>query len=222
MALHFERIGKYMDYYWQGLKMTGMITAVTLLFCIVVTAIIICFRVSRFKVLNAIAAFYTSFFRGVPVVVQLFVIYFGSAAFTGNKVALPAVTASIITFVLNSSAYYAENIRGGILGVDKGQMEAAKALGLGYTKGMIFIVLPQAFRSVMPALINTTITLLKNTSVVSQIGVLDIMRSGQMVMNVTYLYFEPLIIVALVYLTIILLITIVGKTAEGYLNRAVA
>lgn len=221
MALHFERIGKYMDYYWQGLRTTGMITGVTLLLCIVVTAIIICFRLSRFRVLNAVAAFYTSFFRGVPIVVQLFVIYFGSVAFTGNKVALPAVTAAIITFTLNSSAYYAENIRGGILGVDKGQMEAAETLGLSYCRGMLYIVLPQAIRSVMPALTNTTITLLKNTSVVSQIGVLDIMRSGQMVMNVTYLYFEPLLVVAFVYLTIILLITVVEKTAERHMNRAV-
>lgn len=220
MALHFERIFRYMNYFLEGLRMTGIITGLCLLLCVLVTTVILLCRFSKIKILNGIAAFYISFFRGVPVVVQLFVIYFGSAALTGNQVTFSAFTAAIITFTMNSSAYYAENIRGGILGVDKGQMEAAHALGVSKAQGMLFIVLPQAFRSVAPALVNTTITLLKNTSVVSQIGVLDLMRGGQMVMNITYLSFEPLILVACFYLIIILAITFAGRKLEQHLNRA--
>lgn len=220
MALHFERIFQYMNYFLEGLRMTGIITGICLILCVLVTTLILVCRFSKIKILNGIATFYISFFRGIPVVVQLFVIYFGSAALTNNQVSISAFAASIITFTMNSSAYYAENIRGGLLGVDKGQMEAVYALGVGKAQGMWYIVLPQALRSVAPALVNTTITLLKNTSVVSQIGVLDLMRGGQMVMNITYLSFEPLIVVACFYLVIILVITFVGRSLERSLNRA--
>lgn len=220
MTLHFERIFKYMNYFLEGLQMTCELTGICLLLCIGLTAVTLVCRFSRNKVLKAISAFYISFFRGVPCVVQLFVVYFGTAALTGNVLAPSAFTASIITFTMNSSAYYAENLRGGILGVDKGQLEAAKALGVGKVKRTIFILLPQAIRSVAPALVNTTITLLKNTSIVSQIGVLDLMRGGQVVMNITYLSFEPLIVVAFFYLILILIITYMGKYLEKRLNRA--
>lgn len=217
--MHFERLGKYMDYYYTGIKMTVFITVATLLLSIIVIAVILFCRLSRYKILNGIAAFYISFFRGVPVLVQLFLIYFGSAAFTGNKVIISSAAAAIITFTLNSSAYYAENIKGGIFSVDKGQSEAAHALGVGSIRNMVYIVLPQALQAVLPSILNTTITLLKNTSMVSQLGVLDVMRAGQIVMNITYLSFEPLIIVAFFYLTMILLITLIGKRAEHYLYR---
>jgi arginine/lysine/histidine transport system permease protein len=220
MSLHFERLGKYFYYYWEGLGITLTITGVTLILSILIAAVILIMRLSRFRILKAAAAFYISFFRGVPVIVQLFIVYFGSAAMTGNRIVFSATVASIVTFTLNTSAYLSENVRGGILGVDHGQMEAADALGIGRGRCMLAIVLPQALRSVMPAVVNTTITLLKNSSIISQIGVMDLMRSGQVIMNITYLSFEPLIVVALFYLTIILLITFLGKYAEKYLNRS--
>ncbi len=148
-------------------------------------------KLVRLKFLDWLADVYTSIFRGTPLVLQLMLIYYGSPQVFGFQI--EPYTAAILSFGLNSGAYMSEIIRAGILAVDKGQQEAAMALGVPYGKMMWDIILPQALKNILPALMNEYTSLTKESAIVTTIGVMDIMRRAYQVGAENYSFFEPLI-----------------------------
>ena len=191
-----------------GLGKTALITLGALALGVILGIILAVMKVlpgkSIFnKILAGIANTYIAIFRGTPVVVQLLLFYFGICA----KVDINPVLAAIICLGMNSGAYVAEIIRGGILAVDHGQMEAGRSLGLNYSTTLIKIVLPQAIKNILPALGNELIALIKETSVVSFITVVDVTRVAQNIIAKTYEPFVPYLFLALVYLVIVLIAT---------------
>ena len=155
------------------------------------------------KFANAVAKMYLTIIRGTPVMVQLLIIYFVIFA----SVSVNKTFVAILAFGLNSAAYVAEIIRGGIMAVDNGQMEAGRSLGFSYPRTMLRIILPQAFKNVLPSLGNEVIVLLKETSVASVIAVEDLTYGGTMIRSITYSAFLPLIAVALIYLVVVIGLT---------------
>ena len=159
------------------------------------------------KIANTIANIYLTVIRGTPVVVQLLIMYFIIMASTRN-----GVIVACITFGINSGAYVAEIIRGGIMAIDNGQFEAGRSLGFNYIQTMRYIIIPQVIKAVLPALANEFIALLKETSVSGYVAIMDITKAGDIVRGVTYIAFFPLISVALIYLILVMFFTwLVGK-----------
>ena len=160
------------------------------------------------KIPNFLCRIYLTVIRGTPVVVQLLIIYF--VIFGSVKV--DKVFVAVIAFGINSGAYVAEIVRGGIMSVDKGQLEAGRSLGFNYAQTMITIILPQAFKNVFPALCNEFIVLLKETSVSGYIAMQDLTKGGDIIRSRTYDAFKPLNAVALIYLAMVCLLEFVfGK-----------
>lgn len=168
------------------------------------------------KVCNVLVAAYIDLFRGTPVYVQIFFVYYGISALFGFNI--NNMLAAIIVFSLNSGAYMSEIIRAGIDGIDKGQIEAAKALGVSSKDIGKDIIIPQAFRNVLPAVINEFITLTKETSIISAIGLHDMMYWFYAVKNQTYSDFEPLLVVFIVYYVMNKILSLVGKMIERKLK----
>ena len=156
---------------------------------------------------NVICKIYLTIIRGTPVVVQLLIIYFIIFAKSTNDILV-----ATLAFGINSGAYVAEILRGGIMAIDKGQFEAGRSIGFNYLQTMIYIIIPQVFKNVLPTLLNEFIVLLKETSVAGYVGIMDLTRAGNSIRGVTFSAFMPLIAVALIYLVIVMLLTwLVGK-----------
>lgn len=195
---------------WEYL-LNGLQTTLTVTFFAVLIGIAIGFlvaiiratneRTGKLKLLNAICKIYLTVIRGTPVVVQLLIIYF----VIFGSVTIDKTLVAILAFGLNSGAYVAEIIRSGIMSVDNGQFEAGRSLGLGYTQTMIYIILPQALKNVLPALGNEFIVLLKETSVAGYIALEDLTKGGDIIRSRTYDAFMPLIAVAVIYLAMVLI-----------------
>ena len=176
-VLHFERIWPYYKVFYNGMLNSLKVTLLSLIVGAICGTLLALFRVSRIAPLGWFAAAYTSVFRGTPLMVQLFIVYFATPQVFGYQI--PAMNAVVITFGLNSAAYISEVLRGGIQSIDIGQREAAMALGVPYRPMMFDIVIPQALKTVLPALVNELIALLKETSIDATIGMLDMMRAAQ-------------------------------------------
>jgi len=165
----------------EGTRITLSIAAVSIVFGIMLGVIIALCKISRNKVLNGMAWFYVWVFRGTPMLMQLFVFYYALPMFTadvfGVTLRLPGFVAACIAFSLNSAAYLAEIFRGAIQSIDKGQMEASKALGMTYNQAMFKIIIPQSYRRLIPPVGNELITLLKDTSLVASIAIFDLLRT---------------------------------------------
>lgn len=185
---------------FNGLKVTIVVTLFAVLLGVVLGTIIALMRMSKKRALNLTARAYTELIRGTPVLVQLLIIYFVVfQAFDINK-----TMAAIIAFGINSGAYVSEIIRAGIQAVSKGQMEAARSLGLPHHMAMQEIILPQAVKNILPALGNEFIVLLKETSIIGFIGGNDLMRAGNKIRSITYEATIPLIATAIIYLVLTL------------------
>lgn len=157
--------------------------------------------------LNALCKIYLTVIRGTPVVVQVMIAYF--LIFASAKDGVPV---GIFAFGINSGAYVAEIFRGGIMSVDEGQFEAGRSLGFNYIQTMIYIIVPQMFKAVLPTLCNEFISLLKETSVVGYVGVIDLTKAGNIIAGRTFSYFIPLLTVAAIYLIMVMILTfLVGK-----------
>ena len=166
-------------------------------------------------VLNAICQVYLTIVRGTPTMVQLLIIYYVVFASADvNKIVV-----AVIAFGLNSAAYIAEVIRSGIMSVDRGQMEAGRSLGLSYSKTMRLVILPQAFKNVMPAMGNELITLLKETSISGYIGLVDLTKGSDIIRSITYEAMLPLGIVACIYLLIVAALYLGVRKLEKHLRR---
>ncbi len=158
-------------------------------------------------VLNQICRLYLTVIRGTPTVVQLLICYFVIFASSTNDIGI-----AIIAFGLNSGAYVAEIIRGGIMSIPQGQFEAGRSLGFNYVQTMAYVVIPQVFKNVLPALCNEFIVLIKETSIAGYIGIVDLTKAGDLIRGRTFSAFMPLIAVALIYLILVIVLTsLVGR-----------
>lgn len=203
----------------------GLLNTIVMAFFAVIIGIILGLIVSiirndyevnkKHKILNFISKMYVEIIRGTPVILQLMIIYY----VIFKSVNINIILVGIIAFGINSGAYVSEIIRSGIKSIDKGQMEAGLSLGLKYKQVMKLIVLPEAFKNILPSLGNEFITLLKETSVGAYIGIIELTKSGDIIASRTYDYFFPLIIVALVYLILTLSLSKLVNVIERRLNN---
>ena len=204
-----------------GLKVTVMITLLAVVIGVALGLVIAIIRSTYDKnyskmtgvskkvcaVLNFIAKIYLTIIRGTPVVVQLLIMYYVILSSSDN-----AFLAAVLSFGINSGAYVAEIFRGGIMSIDEGQFEAGRSLGFNFVQTMRYIIIPQAFKNVLPALLNEFIALLKETSVAGYATLTDLTRAGDIIRGNTFSAFMPLIAVALIYLIMVMFLTwVVGK-----------
>lgn len=215
--MKFELLEPYIPMFVGGLAVTAQVTAAALLLAFALGALIAVGKVLPFRPLRAALDFYTSIFRGVPLIVLLFIAYFATPQLTGYKIGM--FTAAVLTLGLNGSATVSETLRGGIGGVDAGQYDAARSIGLSYAKMMRLVVIPQALRSVAPALVNEVITVLKSSSLVSTIGLMDMMYAAESAQALTYRAFEPFIVIAAVYYVIVMALVAVSRRLERHLRQ---
>ncbi|GFN35117.1 amino acid ABC transporter permease [Tepidimicrobium xylanilyticum] len=188
---------EYRDYYVIGIKITLLLSFLSLIIGTTLGSILCLLKLSKVKILKLFSSIYIEAFRGTPMMVQIALVYFGSYVILG--VNINAFLAALIAVSLNSAAYVAEIIRSGIQSVDKGQREASRSLGLTSGQTMRYIILPQAIKNILPALGNEFVTLIKETSVASTIGVADLMYTSKIVQSTSFQPFNPLIIVAVTY-----------------------
>ncbi len=163
---------------------------------------------------NIFSKVYLTVIRGTPAMVQILIIFFIIMASSSNK-----MLCGIIAFGINSGAYVAEIIRGGIMSIDEGQTEAGRSLGFNYTQTMAFIILPQTFKSILPALANEFIVLLKETAIAGYVGVTDLTRGANIIRGITYQSFWPLLAIAAVYLVMVLFFTWLVGILERRLRK---
>lgn len=218
MELDFSQILPSLPFILKGLGVTLMFTLLSAIFGFALGTLLSLLKISSINPLRWFAEFYTSIFRGTPLILQLSLIYFATPQLIDYKIT--ALQAGVITFALNSAAYSSETIRAGIMAVDKGQREASMSLGVPYKLMMWDIILPQAFKNILPALVNETIALLKDSALVSTIGALDLMRRGMVVAAEKYLYFEPLIVVGIIYYIMVMGLTQGAQVLERRLRRS--
>ena len=173
-------------------------------------------KTGKLKILNAICKVYLTVIRGTPVVVQLMIIYF----IIFGSVDISKVVVAIVAFGINSGAYVAEIFRSGIMSIDNGQFEAGRSLGFNYAQTMMYIVMPQAFKNVLPTLCNEFISLLKETSVSGYIALQDLTKGGDIIRSRTYDAFMPLIAVALIYLAMVMIFTKLVSLLERRLRNS--
>lgn len=167
------------------------------------------------KAVNVICNIYITVIRGTPVLIQLMIMYFIVFAFSRD-----GIIAAIISFGINSGAYVAEIVRSGIMSIDKGQFEASRSLGFNYRSTMIHVIIPQAFKNILPALGNEFIVLFKETSVAAYVSVQDLTYVGNLIRSRTFEAFFPLIAVAIIYLVIVLILTFLLKKLERRLRSS--
>ncbi|MBW4466432.1 MAG: amino acid ABC transporter permease [Pegethrix bostrychoides GSE-TBD4-15B] len=202
----------------QGAVITVLLTAVATVLGMALGSLIGIARLSAFTPLRLAARVYVDFFRGTPLLVQLFMIYFGLPALIktlGLAFTFSRPVAAILALTLNSAAYIAEIVRGAIQSIERGQHEASESLGLGAPQTMRYVIFPQAFRRMIPPLGNEFITLLKDTSLVAVIGFEELFRRGQLIVATNFRPFEVYAGVALVYLVL----TLLSSQAFGLLER---
>ncbi len=207
----------------EGLQNTILIAVMGLLIGILIGTIIAAVRViPKYKrlprILNGICGFYVALFRGTPIVVQLLVFYYVMLPLMGLRIS--GVQVSILVFGLNSAAYISEIMRSGILSVDHGQMEAGRAVGLGYWTTMLRIVIPQAVKNILPTLGNEFIALIKETSVVSFVGAADLYVAFNQIGTNSYEFMVPYLVMALIYIVLVLLISAGIKIMERSLRKS--
>ena len=175
--------------------MTLEITVLALVLGIVIGTVVAVLRIVHVRFLSRVAKWYVDIIRGTPAVVQLVIIYY---AILGG-VNMSKVVVASVAFAINSGAYVSELIRGGILAVDKGQMEASRSLGLSWFQSMRFVVMPQAMKNILPALVNECIQVLKETSIAGYIALDDLTRTGNIIRSRTFDAYTPFILVAIIY-----------------------
>ena len=218
--LNFIKDDRFM-YLWNGLIITLEVTLFATLIGICLGFIVAIIRATydrtgKLKVLNAICQVYLTVIRGTPAVVQLLIMYF----VIFGSVNVSKILVAVLAFGINSGAYVAEICRAGIMSIDIGQMEAGRSIGFSYTQTMWYIILPQAFKNVLPALGNEFIVLLKETSISRYIALQDLTKGGDIIRSRTYDAFMPLIGVALVYLVLVLGFTKLVSILERRLNQS--
>lgn len=202
-------------YLWHGLEVTLVLTVLSLILGTIIGLVVALLRTSTIKPLNWIGKLYVDIIRGTPLLVQLLIMYY---VVFGSYQLMPKIFVAAIAFGINSGAYIGEIIRGGIESVDKGQMEAARSLGFSRWQAMRLVILPQALKNSLPALISEFIALLKETSVVGWIGLNDIMRGADNIRFQTATAFQSLFAAAVMYLALTAIFTRVMTRVERRLK----
>ena len=206
---NFSFLPKYGAFFVRGVEYTLMLAIVSVSLAVIPAMLLALMRLSRNKVVKTISGAYIAVFRSTPMLVQLSIIYFGLF----GVISIPRVTIlgfvdlsrfipGVVALALNSSAYVAEIFRAGILAVDAGQMEAARSLGLSKWQGMKLVVLPQAIKNVLPALANEVVTMVKESSICSMLGMAELMFGAKAVASTTYISLAPYTLAALIYFCI--------------------
>lgn len=208
-------------YITDGLQNTLKITFFAVLIGIVLGFLVAIIRsthenTGKLKLLNAVCSVYLTVIRGTPVVVQLMIMYFVIFATVDPGM----VPTAILAFGINSGAYVAEIFRSGISSIERGQFEAGRSLGFNYGQTMLYIIMPQAFKNVVPTLANEFIVLLKETSVAGYIGLQDLTKGGDIIKSRTYSAFMPLIAIALIYLVMVMAFSYLVKLLERRLRKS--
>ncbi len=206
-------------YIVEGLGNTLIITVLALLLGLVLGFLIAVVRSTHdkngnFKLLNGICHVYLTVIRGTPTMIQLLIMFYIILATVNNKILV-----AVLAFGLNSAAYIAEIVRSGIMSIDNGQFEAGRSLGLNYSQTMVHIILPQAFKNVLPALSNEFITLLKETSISGYIGLMDMTHGSNIIRSATYDPYLPLLGAAAIYLILVMVLTTVLGKVERRLRK---
>jgi len=225
--LNFSFIDKYYGYFLKGTEITIILAFFAVLFGTILGLGLTLLRRSNFKPISSInfkpisfiATAYVEFVRGTPLLVQIYIIYIGFPKIDGLPkildVPMEDILVGVIALALNSAAYVSEIIRAGIDAVDKGQMEAARSLGMNQGLAMFYIVIPQAFKNILPALGNEFVSVIKESSQVSVIGVAELMFKAGVVRSNTALGLEPIVVAAVIYF----IITFAMTRALGYVER---
>ncbi|MBP1948493.1 amino acid ABC transporter permease [Virgibacillus litoralis] len=216
MNLDFTQIVPYIPFILEGIWVTLKFVSMSIIAGFILGILLALCKITKVPFLKRLADVYTSIFRGTPLILQLMIIYFAVPQLTGYDI--PEFLTAVLAFGLNSAAYVSEIIRAGILAVDKGQTEAAEALGVPYKPMMLNIILPQAIKNILPALMNEFITLTKESAIVSTIGYLDLMRRAQIVGADIYRNFEPLLLAGFIYWVMVYVMTQIGKVVERKLR----
>jgi len=208
----FELFYKYLPTYLDAMVITVEVTLMSLAIATILGIIFCLFKLSKFKVLQFLSDTYLSIIRGTPLVVQILFIFFGLPMAFGFKWQIMVV--SVVILSLNAGAYMTELIRGGIEAVDKGQMEAARSLGLSYGQAMRKIVLPQAVRTMLPSIINQFIVTLKDSSLLSFFGLRELVQNTRIIVSNNMEYFIMYAIVGIYYWVIVSILTAAAKMIE--------
>ena len=215
--MNFELMANSFPLLLAGAAITVEITAMSVTFGLLIGCMIGIARLCSIKPLRYFANVYVDFIRGTPLLVQIFLVYFALPNIIGSRV--DPFVAAISACSINSGAYVAEIFRSGIMSIDNGQFEAARSLGLNYRQTMIQVILPQAFKNVLPALANEFIVLLKETSISGYIGLNDLTRGGDIIRSITYDPMLPLIGVAIIYLVMVMGLSQLVKKLERRLRN---
>lgn len=202
MNLDFSFVSEYMPYFINGIKSTLLISLISVFLGVVFGSLLCFMKSSKFEIfkinpLKIIASVYIEIMRGTPMLLQISIVYIAFDELF--RINMSALTAGIIAVSLNSAAYVSEIVRAGIEAVDKGQLEAARSLGMNQFKAMRLIIIPQAIRNILPAIGNEFVTVIKESSMASVIGVGELMYAAKVVRGKTFRGFEPLIVVAIFY-----------------------
>ncbi|MBE6631564.1 MAG: ABC transporter permease subunit [Ruminococcaceae bacterium] len=195
-----------------------LLSAILGIFIGIIVAIVRCThdKTGALEFLNSIFKAYIAVIRGTPVMIQLIIIYFVILL----PIGIAKFPAAVLCFGINSGSYVAEIVRGGLMAVDQGQDEAGRSLGFNYVQTMIYIIIPQAFKAILPALANEFISLLKETSIAFYIGVADLTQGGLKIRSITYSNFMPLVAVALIYFILVSILTKLVSLLEKRLRKS--
>ena len=231
MDLNFSFLTKYWPMFVRGAGTTLILSVFTVFLGLLLGIVLALMRLGKFKPLSLFSAAYTEFMRGTPLMVQIFFIFYalpqigiritdflGIGALIGFD--FPRFASGIIAMGLNSAAYVGEIIRAGIQAVDKGQTEASRSLGMNGWQTMRFVVLPQAFKNILPALGNEFVTVIKESSIVTVIGITELMFNTSQVYSSSYRYFESLIVCALIYFVLTFTTSRLLGVMEGRMKRS--
>jgi len=227
ITLDFSALKNFMDLFFEGALNTVFLSLITVVLGCIIGFLVTLLRRSKYKPLNWLAIAYAQIIRGTPVLLQIYIVCYGFPMIgldipfnpAGIKIVYlelsKMVLRCILALSLNSGAYISEIFRGGLNSVDKGQVEASRSLGLNSAQTMQHIVLPQAIKNIIPALGNEFIMMIKESSMVSVVGVFDVMYTKTIVTSITMKTFEPLIVIALIYF----ILTTICTTLLGFVER---
>ncbi|WP_417260256.1 amino acid ABC transporter permease [Celeribacter sp.] len=221
-ALDFEYMWDLLPILLGYVPLTLFMALVGMVFALILASLMAVERVFRVPVLDGFVRLFISFFRGTPLLVQLFLFYYGLPQVLAFLTTISGVTATIMGLTLHFSAYMAESIRAAILGVDRSQWEASQAVGMTQTQMMRHIILPQATRVAAPTLVNYFIDMIKGTSLAFTLGVTELMGATQKEAAGSFLYFEAFLVVAAIYWIMVEALSYAQRHLETYLNKAYA
>ncbi|MCC5902964.1 MAG: amino acid ABC transporter permease [Halomonas sp.] len=218
--LNLEYMWELLPVLLRYLPLTIQMATIAMFFALILACLLAVVRVSQVPFLNGFALLFISFFRGTPLLVQLFLFYYGLPQLISALISMTGVTAAVLGLTLHFSAYMAESIRAAIVGIDRSQTEAALSIGMTQSQLMRRIILPQATRVATPTLMNYFIDMIKATSLAFTLGVTELMGATQKEAAGSFLYLEAFLLVALIYWAVVEVLSWGQRRLEIYLNRA--